>query len=66
MIVIKHNDWRLKVSDDNSIVAERKLTADELGHELLVNNQVLETDEFYLIPEKNEDGHIVFYRVPKD
>lgn len=65
MVTFKHNEWVLE-STDNAIVAKRKLTADELGHELLTTNQVLETDEYYLVPEQNENGHIIFYKIPKE
>lgn len=65
MITFRHNDWNLEATDEG-IVAKRKLTADELGHELLTTNQVLETDEYYLVPEKNENGHIIFYKILKE
>lgn len=65
MITFKHDDWNLEATDGR-IVAKRKLTADELAHKLLTNNQILETDEHYLIPERTEDGHTIFYKVPKE
>lgn len=65
MVTFRHNDWNLEATD-GGVVAKRKLTASELGHELLINNQVLETDEHYLVPEKNENGHIIFYKVSKE